>query len=141
MRGTIYLAGRYSRREELNGYAEDLRALGFTVDARWLLGLHQYGEDADRAEADLGTHDDLAQRFALEDVEDLLRADICVSFTETPRQPSTNRGGRHVEFGLARGWGKILVLVGPRENAFHYLPGVVHIPDWATALVWLEQWM
>ena len=34
----VYLAARYSRRDELNGYADELRAAGHRVDARWLRG-------------------------------------------------------------------------------------------------------
>jgi hypothetical protein len=30
-------------------------------------------------------------------------------------------GGRHVEFGLALAQGKRVIIVGPRENVFHYL--------------------
>ncbi len=34
----IYLAARYGRIEELRGYAEELRAMGYVVEARWLDG-------------------------------------------------------------------------------------------------------
>ena len=37
----LYLAARFSRRDELRGYANDLRDRGFIVDARWL----QLGRD------------------------------------------------------------------------------------------------
>ena len=40
----IYLAARYSRLEELTGYADDLRAIGHRVEARWLLGSQQIHE-------------------------------------------------------------------------------------------------
>ena len=135
-----YLAGRYSRREELLGYAADLATIGIEVRARWLLGLHQYGADADRAQLDLGKDAEMAARFATEDVDDLLAADMVISFTEEPRKPSTNRGGRHVEFGmalLANRWLAVpmrLVVVGHRENAFHWLPGVEFYPTWSAAL-------
>jgi hypothetical protein len=35
--------------------------------------------------------------------------------------------------GIALGQGKVIFLVGPRENVFHWLPGVVHYPDWISA--------
>lgn len=134
MRTRAYIAGRYSRREEFNQRAEELREVGYVVDCRWLLGTHQYGPDSERAQQELGEDVELAQRFAEEDVEDLYRSDIVVSFTETPRVPSTNRGGRHVELGLALGLGKMLVIVGPRENAFHYLREVAQFDSWREAL-------
>ncbi|HZZ79637.1 MAG TPA: hypothetical protein VFE62_14045 [Gemmataceae bacterium] len=40
----IYLAARYSRRVELCGYREQLRAMGHTVDAVWLNGEHQISD-------------------------------------------------------------------------------------------------
>lgn len=88
----IYLAGRYIRREEFAGYADDLRALGHVVDARWLLGAHQWdGAAAEVANAyeERGEHPD-AYRFALDDVEDLTAADIVISFTERPRDVLTD---------------------------------------------------
>lgn len=134
-----YLAARYSRRHELLGYRGQLAEIGIEVTSRWLNGTHQYGPDAERAQAELGTHDDLARRFATEDVEDLRAADVVVSFTETPRVPSTNRGGRHVELGLALGLGKLVMNVGPRENAFHYLAGVETFEAWPDALLRLGE--
>ena len=44
----IYLAARYSRLDELNLYAQDLRSVGHTVDAKWLSGSHQLHEGADK---------------------------------------------------------------------------------------------
>jgi len=41
----IYLAARYSRREELAAYRTELEALGHTVQARWLNGEHQLAND------------------------------------------------------------------------------------------------
>jgi nucleoside 2-deoxyribosyltransferase len=128
-----YLAARYSRREELGGYREQLRAIGIEVTSRWLDGTHQYGPDSARAQEELGAHEDMARRFAMEDVEDLRAADVVISFTEIPRQPSTNRGGRHVELGLALGLGKLIINVGPRENAFHYLADVESYARWEDA--------
>ena len=119
----VYLAARYSRRGELAGYADELRALGFEVTSRWLLGGHQAENDDPERMAE----------FALDDHQDLLAADWVVSFTEEPRQSSTSRGGRHVEFGLAFGLGKRLVVVGWKENVFHALPSVEFCADWQEA--------
>ena len=129
-----YLAGRYSRREELLRYAADLARIRIEVRARWLLGLLQYGADGDRAQFDLGQDAEMASRFASEDVEDLIHADIVISFTEEPRKPSINRGGRHVEHGMALALQKRVLVVGHRENAFHWLPEVEVFPTWAEAL-------
>lgn len=135
MTARLYLAARYSRRLELVGYRAVLQAMGFVVTSRWLDGEHQYGPGTRLVQEQLQSDLDLAARFAIEDAEDVADATVLVSFTEPPRQPSTNRGGRHVEFGLALGLGRMdLVVIGPRENAFHYLPQVIHYDTWQDAL-------
>lgn len=128
----IYLAARYSRREELNRYADDLRSAGHEVTSRWLNGDHQISDEAlNDDHGDQGFNHDERQRFALEDWDDLMAASLVISFTEAPRS-SSSRGGRHVEFGAALADGKQCVVIGPRENVFHCLPQVGWIPDWET---------
>jgi len=105
----IYLASRYSRREELRDYRRRLQEAGFDVQARWLNGEHQM-DNADTIEA-----------FANDDWEDVNAAECVVNFTEPPRS-GANRGGRHVEFGIALARGVRVVVVGHRENIFHWLP-------------------
>lgn len=125
----VYLAARYARRLELCGYAEDLRTRGYTITSRWLAGSHQV---SDVGLSDEGTPEE-RQRFALEDWEDLLSAQVCVAFTEVPRV-SNSRGGRHVEFGAALAAGLRCLVVGPRENVFCCLPQVVWCPTWVDGL-------
>jgi hypothetical protein len=64
----IYLAGRFSRRKELEGWGEQLIALGHTIVSRWSL------RDTDHKLVDglspqAADHERL--RFALEDCEDI----------------------------------------------------------------------
>lgn len=115
----VYLAARYSRREELCRYAFDLERIGYEITSRWLQGNHQIDDAGLSAEA--ATEE--RTRFATEDWDDLMAADICISFTEEPRS-SNSRGGRHVEFGAALAAGKHCLVIGPRENVFHCLPNV-----------------
>src|SRR3954471_3166885 len=99
----IYLAARYSRRLELCAYREQLSALGYLVQARWLNGGHQL-DNACAPIGDNGEHlveagaceraNALRARFANDDWEDVCAADIQINFTEPPRS-SANRGGRH----------------------------------------------
>src|SRR5213076_749243 len=37
----IYLAARYSRHVEMQGYAKQLRAAGYEITSRWINGSHQ----------------------------------------------------------------------------------------------------
>lgn len=137
----IYLAARYSRRLELCGYREQLQNLGFDVQARWLDGKHQLDnlgkpigdngevlvEEGNCAEAAR-----LRAEFANDDWEDVTAAQIQVNFTEPPRS-SANRGGRHVEFGIALAKGNRVIVVGHRENIFHWLPDVEFYETWEQA--------
>ncbi len=111
----VYLASSYSRRAEMAGHAAVLREAGLEVTSRWVNGSHELDEAA--------TEDDRA-RLALEDVEDVARADAIFAFTDGPKSAGKGRGGRHVELGLALALGKRVLLIGPPENVFHYLPQV-----------------
>lgn len=138
----IYLASRYSRRLEMCDYRLWLQAKGYIVTGRWLNGGHQIsttgtpiGENGEAlVEGDDGSTDvraaELRERFAQDDVEDVMAADLVISFTESPRGAPSNRGGRHVEFGIALAMDKWLWIVGHRENIFHWLPTVQFFADW-----------
>lgn len=140
----VYLAARYGRRVELCDYRKQLEAAGLRVQARWLDGHHQI----DAAGNPLGVHGEalvegacaseaakaLRARFAEDDLEDVLSAGIVVSFTEQPRDHVGSRGGRHVEFGMALASGARCIVVGPRENLFHWLPQVEQFDTWEAAL-------
>lgn len=138
----IYLAGRYSRREELAGYAAELREAGHTVTSRWLDGNHQISRDGkpigDDGEALIEGNDDSPEAvqmrwdFAAEDLEDIDGADMLIAFTEPPRSDAS-RGGRHVEMGYAIGTGKIILVVGYRENLFCWLPTMYFARNWTDA--------
>lgn len=145
----IYLAARYSRRLELCGYREKLRAMGHNVQAVWLDGEHQISDTG----TPIGEHgealvegtwrpgerlsqEDMSERaaklrtkFAHDDYRDVVSCELCIHFTEEPRA-SASRGGRHVEFGIALGLMKRVWIVGPRENIFCWLEDVRHFPTW-----------
>ncbi len=143
MSNAIYLAARYSRRLELCEYRKQLETAGYSVQARWLDGEHQLANDgtpigengAALVEGTLRTGEQLSEheqteraaalrtKFALDDWEDVQNAAVVISFTEPPRS-SANRGGRHVEFGIALMKRARVIVVGYRENIFHWLPQV-----------------
>lgn len=141
----VYLAARYSRHIEMQGYAEQLRDAGHEVTSRWIMGSHQLtldgqplGPDRERMFED--GHPDLAaqrQQFAQQDWDDLMVADTVVSFTEPPRS-NQSRGGRHVEFGGALATGKRTIVVGWRENVFHSMQQVEFYATWPEALAALS---
>ena len=113
----IYLASRYGRRLELAGYADTIRRHGHEVTSRWLSGSHGVSDNA-------LTHAD-AERFAGEDLDDILAADAIVCFTEAPGPTAgRGRGGRYFEMGFAHGVGKRVVVIGPLENVFCHIEAV-----------------
>ena len=122
-----YLPGRYERREELKGYADELQSLGHTITSRWLNGTHVLTVDR-KYHPDDGVPLEMAT-FAQEDYEDIKAAGALILFSEPP-DTAGKRGGRHVEFGMALAWGKRLVIIGQRENVFHCLPQVERYRTW-----------
>lgn len=124
----VYLAARYSRHPEMRTYAQDLARIGCEVTSRWIEGLLP-------DDGKMGGPEDKMRKCAEDDLEDLARANCCISFTEKPRDPNVNtRGGRHVEFGFALAMGKTVVVVGHRENVFHCLPRVQFAETWQQAM-------
>lgn len=127
MSKTIYIAGRFSRREEFQRYAAVLETKGWTVTSTWLKQPHAI---------DMQTpgvyHDGQRQEFALKDYFDVVEADYLLYFTEDFQQSRNflaRRGGRHVELGIALGVGNHIYLVGPKENIFCYLPSIEQFDD------------
>jgi nucleoside 2-deoxyribosyltransferase len=121
----IYLAARYSRKDEMNAYAKMLTRGGYTVTSRWLEGHNAVWS---------GYEDLMLTAYAMADLEDIDKADTVISFTE-PRGTPTTGGGRHVEFGYGYLKGKRMIIIGERENIFHHLP---HIEIYSTLDAFLE---
>ena len=114
----IYLAARYELHPRMRHCRSELANLGYFVTSRWTEGGHSA----------IGAPWDAA-KFAQDDWDDLRAADCIIFFAEDPRV-GIPRGGRHVEFGMAAAWGKRLIVVGYRENVFHYLPQVEFYDTW-----------
>ena len=132
----IYLAARYSRLKELNGYAVDLRCLGHKVEARWLDGYHQIHEGVDKVEAATVSVPIEGRAFAEDDFQDVFEADMLIAFSEEPRAgggSSWRSRARRIRAGSSMGQNRIIV-VGPRENVFHTLSQVKHFWRWSEAL-------
>lgn len=129
----IYLASRYSRRAELQGYAEEVRSMGLgRVDCRWL------SEDQDWDGGTTGDSLAKGQQYALNDLADLERSHAVVVFTEEAGE--YRRGGSLVELGIALGESKHVVIVGPAPNVFCTLPIIPRFATWAQAVAHLVDW-
>ena len=127
----VYFAARYRRRNELRHHVRLFEDRGHVVTSRWLWTTYDGGD----ATGSSACPPAVRMQHAVEDLDDVLRADALILFAE-PQQGG--RGGRHVEFGIAIGARKQLVIVGEAENVFHYLPEVIRVPNVECALAFLE---
>ena len=113
----IYLAAPFSTAHQVEiGYAQALAEWGHIVVSQWHRLPHS---------TDLGC-------AAKRDLEDILEADILILLANL--RPRSNKGGRHVEFGFALARGKRVMVVGSRQNLFHYLPNVEVFSTWKHCL-------
>lgn len=138
----VYLASWFASKDEMNDRAAGLRSEGIEVTSRWLeervkptVTIQEVADDYLRETAVVDVHDILiADTFVLRvpSAEELKTLDIPIA--------SWARGGRHFETGFhyatmmfwaylpehirARG-PRSLIVVGHKENVFHYLDGVL----------------
>lgn len=124
----VYIAARYSRREEASFYATVLREAGHIVTSDW----HEETQYAPTVTMKEIPDADLIF-MANRDIEQLANAGAVLFLSESPEQPIV-RGARHVEFGYALAMAKRIIVIGPKENIFHYLPSIEHAPRLAEAL-------
>lgn len=126
----VYLCARYSRHPEMQQHRAAIEAAGHQVTSRWHNGSHEIG--------DVATDEDRC-RLAVEDLQDLQAADCVFAFTEGETSAGRGRGGRHVEVGFALAAAILVILIGPRENVFHYLDLVERVDTLAEALELSQQ--
>ncbi len=116
---TYYLAGRYSRRVEILGYAAALRAAGQQVRSSWLDGLHE----SEEGKADRNTQ----AAWARADYAEVSYCNRVIVFTT---DGDIGNGGHMVELGLALAWQIPVTLIGPRRNVFTQLLSVKQYGTW-----------
>jgi len=129
----IYLASRFSRRDELVGNARDLQDRGFRVTSRWLTDPSHVASVAPECD-DLGRNNrPFNHRLATEDLVDVRAADTLIYFS-----PGGSRGGCHVEFGVALERNMRLIVIGQRDHVFSWLAGVEQYDTWAMLLAHID---
>jgi hypothetical protein len=124
----IYLSARFDRRAEIANYAPILLRHGFGIASSWLWDPQE------------PTWDGAVRAAAEVDLNELDHADVLIAFTEAPNPIGGNTGGRHVELGYALAKGKRIIVVGPRENVFHHLPGIYCCESLSAAIGLLQDW-
>lgn len=119
-----YLAAAYGRRAEIKRYADALKDERFPfrwgsrydherfeINSSWL-------DKFDPAES---AAEKLA--WAIKDMVELSGSELLIVFSNPPETDASS-GGRHVETGIAIAKNIQIILIGPRENVFHYGPWI-----------------
>jgi hypothetical protein len=126
---TAYIAGRFERRDEFIAAEKTLEEHNILSGTRWL-----------HMEQDMRvSDDDHRKQWAMNDYADVINADFLLVFSEDLSQIGNGviargdktssdlyvpalwaRGGRHVEFGIALASSVDIVVIGPKENIFHW---------------------
>ena len=118
-----YLAAGFSRKNEIAEKSQELENLGIKVTSTWPW------EDAAPDSTLDQVGDEYLRKNARKDLNEILAADAVILFTQNPLKPFC-RGGRMHEAGFAQGCGKTLIVCGPRENIFHFLPEITQFNTW-----------
>jgi len=129
----VYLAGSYRGRADILEKAKELATKGILTTSRWLSGISDAMGNVDTS----GAHERLSTVWATEDLLDIDRAHILVLCNDIRLEDTTffhSGGGKFVEMGYAVAQHKTIMVVGPIENIFQYLPGIIRQPDWGAAL-------
>jgi nucleoside 2-deoxyribosyltransferase len=128
----VYLASQYGCKEQTRKCANDLRDVGIDCTSVWL------NEPHDPTSRLVSLHENLKVQYAEQDIADILRADIFVVFSVT-EDTSIVRGGMVFETGFAYGQGKPVIVCGPKQCIFHFLPDIQQVETWTEALAILKK--
>lgn len=126
----VYVASRYERRADAREFADRLPSVRCSCVATWIYSAPE--ETALTA----GVPDAVRRHWAERDWQDVSRADCLVLLSDPEMTPL--RGGKHVETGIALGTCKPVIVIGNRENIFHWHPLVRLVQTTDEALAWLR---
>jgi len=106
----VYVAASWTRSEEAKALALHLTERGHTCTSTW------YDRKVDSYDL---THPDLPGQAKL-DIDEVQTCDVLLCITGDTQ----TKGGRHTELGYALALHKTVLIFGPREQVFHWLPDV-----------------
>lgn len=136
----IYLAGRYSIRDQLKEHRDTLHMLGHEVTSRWLdfedENPDQFADEHARNTDSSHVSAEFRKFVAQMDVDDVKAAHVVMLFTNELGR----RGGMFVEWGIGIALDKVLVLIGPEINVFQHYPGTLQFNSFKEALDHVDDW-
>lgn len=119
----VYIAASYPRKAEAAKLAKDMKKyVNYEVISGWMFEDEGYTSDERVAES-VGEMTVRMEAAALRDFDEVMECNLLVCLTDGDVQ--LTRGGRHSELGIALGMGKDVVIIGEREQVFHYHQDVV----------------
>jgi nucleoside 2-deoxyribosyltransferase len=121
----IYLAGRQEDRLAIQEIMGMLVDDGHIVTSRWLKTNH-FMTDEQAALLPQYMRNSERRRLAEEDFEDIDRADFFILYKPELSHRNTT-GGHHVETGYAIALRKRIIVIGKRENVFHWCRNVAFV--------------
>ena len=125
----FYVASHFAEKELSKKLVAQVAVAGHTCTSRWLTQENL---------TDPSDHE-LRQRFAVEDMDDVLAADVLV-FRNPKESHGKGSGGRRVEFGIAAlAKMPILIFGGPSEGVFDDLTNVMICPTVESLLVTMKE--
>lgn len=129
---SFYLAGDFARRAELEQIALQIEEAipELSSQSSWLAPRAAYNDDATGDGTMTPEQEEAASKAAVQDYNDIRESEIFIQFTTG----LLHRGGRTAELGIAiaaqGNWPHRQVLIcGPKEQIFHYHPGVIQLQD------------
>jgi hypothetical protein len=139
----VYLASMFSDKDRIKARGIELQKLGIECTSRW--AYETIPHMATIQSLPIEYH----RETAVIDVKDILVADKLVLHVPTAQMlvdapPATSsRGGRHFEAGFVYGLSlaqmrdggrptRELIILGPKENVFHYLDGQAEASNYPT---------
>jgi hypothetical protein len=127
----IYLAADYARKNEMQGCRDIIEGLGHKVTSTWIDTPNEV-ESAGIGGKSINL-DNMQEcgAYGLTDYSEILQCDTLIQFTTGEK----SRGGRHVEYGIAIGAGKNIIIIGPREHVFHCGSSIRHYPSWRSFVI------
>ncbi len=125
----VYLAGPFADKLLFRERRDVLTGLGFNVVARWV-DEDQFTSDTVPSQTGEAPSSEYLAEWAVKDYED---AAACEVFITLPGKGA----GHHSELGIALHNGATIIVAGDKNNVFHYLPDVIHLPNWDALIEYL----
>ncbi len=113
----IYVSATFARMMEARQIAERLIAEGHEITSTWVYQVLPNQNNP--------VQPGKAKEYGDRDLEETLKSTLLIQLTGDPKDIVPTGGGRHIEFGIALAKQIPIIIIGPRENVFHHIEGVM----------------